>query len=167
MPHREIELSSAACRSDAVRTELQFRPITQDVVCRVQPLKRSLLNIFIKKKICTRRIPHQLSKKQKTNKQTKKHRRNSVTCSKKLLGMCRPERTKRPCDIMIVDETWMTFYGILNKRFSQKGMDKNELRPVLFRTGFQSRKQCIFNSSCPVAIDVLPGKNCTDSTYYA
>lgn len=59
------------------------------------------------RKISARWIPHVLTPKQK---------RNRVKCAQELLRMFELNGPKRLTDLVTGDETWITFYGIPNKR---------------------------------------------------
>ena len=67
------------------------------------------------------------------------------------------------------DETWIYFYGILNKRQNMMLVAEDEPRPVVARKGFQSRKHLFaifFNCEGPVLVDILPEKTTHTGTYY-
>ena len=67
------------------------------------------------------------------------------------------------------DETWIYFYGILNKRQNMMWVVEDEPRLVVARNGFQSRKHLFtifFNCEGPVLVDILPEKTTLSGTYY-
>ena len=67
------------------------------------------------------------------------------------------------------DETWIYFYGIPTKRQNMMWMAEDELRPVVAKKGFQSRKRLFiifFNCEGPVVVDILPEKTTLTGTYY-
>ena len=112
------------------------------------------------RKLAARWVPHLLSDDQK---------KQRVACSRKLLDEFEPNGPNRLCDIVTGDESWLTFYGIPNKRCNRMWVGPDGDRPVVLRPGFQSRKQlfsAFFNRQGLVAIDILPEKSTIIASYY-
>ena len=112
------------------------------------------------RKLAARWVPHLLSDDQKQQR---------VACSHKLLDEFEPNGPKRLCDLVTGDESWLTFYGIPNKRCNRIWVGPDGDRPVVLRPGFQSRKRLFsifFNTQGLVAIDILPEKSTITASYY-
>ena len=101
---------------------------------------------------------------------TEEGKKQRAACSKKLLGMFGPGGTKRLCDIVTGDETWICFYGNLNKRSNQMWVDEKEPESLVLRPGFSEKKaicSCfLFKPSGPVTVYILPEKTALTATYY-
>ena len=82
------------------------------------------------KKLAARWVPHLLTDEQK---------KQRVDFSRNLLHSFEPNGTKRLCDVLTGDETWITLYGIPNKRCNSAWVGPGGDRPVVLRPGFQSR----------------------------
>ena len=112
------------------------------------------------KKMAARWVPHLLTDEQK---------KRRVDCSRNLLESFEPNGPKRLYDVVTGDETWITFYGIPNKRCNSAWVGPGGDRPTVLRPGFQSRKRLFtvfFNSSGLVALDILPEKTTVTAKYY-
>ena len=112
------------------------------------------------RKLAARWVPHLLSDDQKQQR---------VACSHKLLDEFEPNGPKRLCDLVTGDESWLTFYGIPNKRCNRIWVAPDGDRPVVLRPGFQSRKRLFsifFTTQGLVAIDILPEKSTITASYY-
>ena len=81
----------------------------------------------------------------------KKKRR--VDCSRNLLESFEPNGPKRLYDVVTGDETWITFYGIPNKRCNSAWVGPGGDRPTVLRPGFQSRKR-LFTVFFSTAVDL-------------
>ena len=105
------------------------------------------------KKVCARWVPNILNEDQK---------RQRVLCAQKLIQLLEPNGHKRLDNVITGDETWIFFYGFLNKCQNMMWVAEDEPRPVVARKGFQSRKRLFtifFNCKGPVLVDILPEKN--------
>lgn len=110
--------------------------------------------------LAARWVPHLLTEEQK---------KRRVDCSRRLLQEFEPNGPKRLCDIVTGDETWLTFYGIPNKRCNRAWVGPDGDRPVILKPGFQSRKRLFsmfFSTQGVVAIDILPEKASITAKYY-
>ena len=110
--------------------------------------------------LAARWVPHLLTDEQK---------KRRVDCSRQLLQDFEPNGPKRLCDIVTGDESWLTFYGIPNKRCNRAWVGPDGDRPVVLRPGFQSRKRLFsifFSTQGVVALDILPAKASITATYY-
>ena len=97
------------------------------------------------------------------------HKKIRVDCARQLLVMFEPIGPKRVSNKVTGDETWIYLYGITNKRSNMMWLTKDDLRPVVCRTGFQSPRRLFtifFNSQGPIAVDVLPAKTMMTGIYY-
>ena len=96
----------------------------------------SISNILHKgllmRKLAARWVPHLLTEEQK---------KRRVDCARNLIQYFEPNGPKRLCDVVTGDETWLTFYGIPNKRCNRAWVGPDGDRPVVLRPGFQSRKR--------------------------
>ena len=137
-----------------------IKEISSDLDVSFGTVQKILHEELFLRKIAARWVPHILTSDQKINR---------VKCARELLRLFEPNEPKRLTDIVTGDETWITFYGIPNKRSNMMWLKKDDPRPVVCRPGFQSRKRLFtifFNFEGPVAVDVLPEKTTITGTYY-
>ena len=105
-----------------------------------------LLEDLTLKTVCAIWVPHILTEVQK---------RQRVLCARKLIQLSEPNGHKRLEDVITGDETWIYFYGILNKRQNMMCVDEEEPRPVVGRKGFKSRKRLFTMFSTARGQDLL------------
>lgn len=140
---------------------ISIREISETYALSYGTVERILRDDLKLKKVAARWIPHLLTEAEK---------KRRVDCSKQLLKMFGPDGPKRLCDVVTGDETWMSFYGIPNKRSNKMWVGPEDERPVVLRPGFQSRKRLFsifFNYQGPVVVDILPQKETITAKYYA
>ncbi|GFR96094.1 transposase [Elysia marginata] len=83
--------------------------------------------------------------------------------------MFEPHVPKSLFDTVTGNETWFPFFIISPKRLNRMCVDGQGDRPVVLRSGFQSRKRMFtvfFNYSGPLVVDILPQDTAMTATYY-
>ena len=111
-------------------------------------------------KICSRWIPHSLTKDQKARR---------VTCARKMLSEYKDSDPRRLAEIVTGDETWIRYDEPLSKERNKVWVVKGEAPPLNPRPDFRDQKvlySIFFDAHGPVAQIIVPkGKTITGDFY--
>ena len=86
------------------------------------------------------------------------HKKWTEMSAKQMPAMFAPQEPKQPTDDATGDETFISFYGTPSKQANAVGVNEARNRPVVFRPGFQSKKQLftlVFNQAGPPRWSIL------------